>query len=333
MKSDFPQAPGIEATLRSPFYDRVRGIPRLIENTIRRVIMKSNIGRTMLVISFLAVFVFSMVPMVQAQTDPEFDGEKIRQTCSNGKAAGAWGFATTGVMLVPGPGRPVPVPVANVTTFTADRAGDLIGSQTRNIGGVVTDETIKGTLSVNSDCTGRIIAHAFDPSSMAPIYTSTLAIVFDDNRRQFQGVVTGTVDPNGKPLPSVLSAEGERVVANDEEHGCTLATLKGQFGAAINGTVIGFGALAASGLTNFDGAGHFSIDATTDVAGMVFPAPSTGMYTVNENCTGRASDSNGDSISFVLVGDRGNEEIMAIETSPSLILHAGVVATVRAKKQ
>jgi len=267
--------------------------------------------------------VISMVPTLQARP------------CSNATAAGSWGFTTSGTFLFPSPSGPVLVPNVNVSIFTADEAGNFVGSQTRNVAGVATDETIRGTLSVNSDCTGTIIARAFDASSGALVDTSTLNIVLVDDGRKLRALFVNTVDAHGAPVRSVQSVAGERVLANDEdeEDGCTLATLKGQFGVSINGTVIGFGPLVDVGISKFDGAGHFSIDSTTDVGGNVFPVHTTGTYIVNGNCTGTAANNDGDTAGFVIVGDGREKEIIGIEIAPSRILNnAGVVATLQITK-
>jgi hypothetical protein len=269
-----------------------------------------------------------MVPTVQARP------------CSNTTTAGAWGFTSTGTFLFPSQSGPVLVPLVNVGIFTADEAGNFVGSQTRNVGGVLADETITGSLSVNPDCTGTLIARASDASSGAPIGTAITKIVLDHNGRQLQALITEELDSHGNSIRGDVSTAGEKVFAKDEEDfarddedGCTLATLKGSWGVTINGTVIGFGPIAVVGLVKFDGEGHFSIDATSDIGGNVFPDQATGTSTVNDNCTGTGLDSNGDRTKFVVVGDRNNKEIIGIEIAPSTILNTGVVATLRLEKQ
>jgi hypothetical protein len=274
--------------------------------------MKHN-APTRFVLIAIATIVLSMVPTSQAR-------------CSNATAAGTWGFTTTGVFFFPG--APFPVPIVNVGIFTEDREGNFVGRQTRNVAGAVADETIKGTFSINPDCTGTIVAQAFDPSSGALIGTSTMSVVLVDNGRKLRLVFTKSVDPSGKPLAGVLSADGEKLFAKDSEEGeegCTLATLKGLWGSAINGTIIGVGPIAVVGLTKFDGEGHLSMDATAVIDGNVFPDQTTGTYTVNQNCTGTTVDSIGDSSTFVIVGD--GKEIIAISTKQ------GLVATFRLTKQ
>jgi len=112
----------------------------------------------------------------------------------------------------------------------------------------------------------------------------------------------------------------------EEEHGCTLVTLKGTWGFVFNGTIIGFGPIAVVGLATFDGAGNWSRDERAVVNGNVLPRELiTGTYTVNGNCTGTTSDSTANSSDFVLVAHR--KEMFAIGTRP------GSVATITLKKQ
>ena len=278
--------------------------------------MKHIIAPKTLAFIALAAFAVGMVPTMQART------------CSNVAAAGTWGFTTSGVFIF---GPNTLVPIVNVGIFTADAKGNFVGIQTRNVAGLgVADETIKGTLTVSSNCTGTIVANAYDPSSGALIGTSTLSIVLVDNERKLQAVFVDSVNPQGGHLPGVVSADGEKMFAKDSEEGCTLATLKGRWGSALNGTIVGVGPIALVGVTKFDGEGKFSMDATR----VTPPFPGnpnvvsyhiTGTYTVNDNCTGTITDSVGGSSKFVIVGDR--KEIIAAGTKP------GSVVTFRLTKQ
>ena len=85
----------------------------------------------------------------------------------------------------------------------------------------------------------------------------------------------------------VLFAVPKRVLpkvhAEDDDAGCTAATLNGPYGFVLTGTIVGFGPIAIVGVTTFDGAGNESSDQTTNVNGNAFPEHHTGTYTVNSN--------------------------------------------------
>lgn len=264
---------------------------------------------TKLVLIAVATFIMGMVPTVQARP------------CSTATAAGSWAFVVTGRFFFPSPIGALPL--VNLGVFTADEAGNLTGFQTRNVGGAPGVETITGTLSLNSDCTGTVFARASDPSTGASMGTAFTNIVLDDRGQQLQAIITEELDRNGKQFPGVVSGAGKRVFAKDD--GCGLGTLKGTWGSAINGTIIGVGPIAVLGVTKFDGEGHFSMDATAVTDGNVSPEQTTGTYTLNHDCTGTTVDSIGDSSTFVLVGD--GTEIIAVSTRP------GLVATLQLTKQ
>ncbi len=65
---------------------------------------------------------------------------------------------------------------------------------------------------------------------------------------------------------------------------CTLATLKGSYGALEEGTFLGAPYIAAA-ITTYDGAGHFSGTAFANIGGTPLPGTFTGTYTVDSDCT------------------------------------------------
>jgi hypothetical protein len=76
--------------------------------------------------------------------------------------------------------------------------------------------------------------------------------------------------------------------AGDGEVGkrCTLSSLRGKYGYSYQGTVEGFGGVAAVGPINFDGAGNTSATYSVNLGGTNFQGSFTGAYTVNPDCTG-----------------------------------------------
>ena len=153
--------------------------------------------------------VVSMVPTVQART------------CSNATVAGEYGFAASGSVIFP----TRPVPAVEVGRFTVEEDGNLTGSDTGSLGGVIAHRLVKGTLSINPDCTGAMTLQSFTPSG-ALLDTTTVSIVVVDNERKQLGIVTKLIDPKGAVLPTVLSIVGERISPTDKEDRCT-AVLRG----------------------------------------------------------------------------------------------------------
>ena len=100
---------------------------------------------------------------------------------------------------------------------------------------------------------------------------------------------------------------------------CTAATLRGNYGFTFSGFVqdqtgnnVPFSGI---GLATLDGEASASATITVSVNGTLQVFPWTGTYTVNPDCTGSATSTNGNAdFSFVIV--RGGAEFMGVATNP-----------------
>lgn len=107
---------------------------------------------------------------------------------------------------------------------------------------------------------------------------------------------------------------------NDENRGCSVATLKGTYGFYRTGTVPA-GPLAAVGLTTFEGNGFSSnirqtIRRNGVTAGDLFADPPIeGLYEVDPNCAGRLLSSSGSVMGHFVIVD-GGKELFSISLSP-----------------
>ena len=142
----------------------------------------------------------------------------------------------------------------------------------------------------------------------------------------FQGPDGG----KGSIVPSVQAKGDDDDDMDSSQKPCSLRTLSGNYGDTISGTIIGFGPIAAIGVTNFDGHGHFTGSDTVNINGSGgISESSTGTYTVNSDCTGTRVQTFPDgrviSASFVIVNH--GKEFLLVNTAP------GVVITGSGKKQ
>lgn len=116
---------------------------------------------------------------------------------------------------------------------------------------------------------------------------------------------------------------------------CTVADVKGRYGFSFQGTghsppspnVLAY--TAFSGIIVFDGTGNLSVERTFSVNGAITTDSVTGTYTVNPNCTGSTTLSDGLTLNAVAGKRVGKkvQELLFIGTNP------GSVATGFAKKQ
>ena len=158
--------------------------------------MKHKVARTTLLIA-VAALCLSLAPAAQAA-----------QKCSNAKAAGTWGFTLTGTLILPNP-----VPGAAVGRLTMDTAGNVSGTEARNVGGGFANETITGSWTVNSDCTATLTANIYESGVL--VRTSVFAFVLVDNSSKIRAVQESLTLPDGTPIPAVITVDGNMLFPDD----------------------------------------------------------------------------------------------------------------------
>jgi len=168
------------------------------------MLMTRNILRISLVTIFVATLHMSLAPAVWGQDQDD-------RGCSTAKAAGDWGYVYTGSLILPTGAAPV----AAVGRFTADKEGNISGTQTRTIApGEASHEVIKGTATVNSDCTATGTISVYSLSGTL-LRTAVLAGVFVNNQREVRYLFESLVLPNGTSIRAVITVDAKRVFTND----------------------------------------------------------------------------------------------------------------------
>ncbi|MGA8073714.1 MAG: hypothetical protein WB995_09555 [Candidatus Acidiferrales bacterium] len=128
------------------------------------------------------------------------------QHCSAARLAGNWGFTLNGVVVLP----TGPVPIAAVGTAKLDGQGNVTGTEARSVGGQYADETLTGTFSVNSDCTGTTTINFYEDGQLAR--TSVLSFVVDNSNTEIRFVQKSLTLPDGTVLPVILTTEMKRML-------------------------------------------------------------------------------------------------------------------------
>jgi hypothetical protein len=131
--------------------------------------------------------------------------------CSLATVAGDYGFTITGTLILP----TGTVPVAAVGRDTVGADGSFLGTETRSLGGSVAEEMLKGSVTVNPDCTGKLTAQAFKSGQL--VRTSSFDLVFDDNARAGRALQTSLVLPDGTSVPNVITVETRRISPSSGE--------------------------------------------------------------------------------------------------------------------
>jgi hypothetical protein len=156
--------------------------------------MKHKIVRATLLMISLATVAMGLVPAAQAA-----------ETCSNAKAAGKWGFTLAGTLILP----TGPVPGAAIGRLSIGASGNISGTEARNVGGGFANETITGSWTVNSDCTGTLTANVYESGNL--VRTSVLAFVLVDNSSKIRAVQESLKLPDGTNIPAVITVDGNKL--------------------------------------------------------------------------------------------------------------------------
>jgi hypothetical protein len=151
---------------------------------------------------FFATIMLSMAAVASAQ---------VQGSCSPASVAGTWGYTDTGTLITPNG----PVPFAAVGTITVDADGNFTGTQTSSAGGNVVKNAIKGTGTVNADCTGTATVRVYDELGTTPLRTATFFTVFVDNAREEREIATSlaAILPDGTsvPVPAVITGTARKL--------------------------------------------------------------------------------------------------------------------------
>ncbi|MBI4911058.1 MAG: hypothetical protein HY820_46040 [Acidobacteria bacterium] len=149
--------------------------------------MKSNIARTICLVTLL----FGLATVAPAQS---------RGPCSSFSPAGTWGISHSGTIIFPTGA----VPVAIAGTITVDINGKVSGTQT------LSKTTLRGTITMNPDCTGTFTAEVYDQSGTL-LRTVVWEAVYVDRAREAFGVATSLTLPNGASLPTIMPGQAKRM--------------------------------------------------------------------------------------------------------------------------
>jgi hypothetical protein len=130
----------------------------------------------------------------------------LHAACTNATIHGNWGFTGTGVVIV----NTRAVPVAAVGAVHFDLEGNVSGDQNRSIGGGAGHETFSGTYTIAGDCALSGTVSVYDDSGTLQRTTVLKGIVVN-NGKEIRLIYDSITLPNGAPLPSVLTLEGNKI--------------------------------------------------------------------------------------------------------------------------
>ena len=149
----------------------------------------------------IRVSTVAILALVLAVAKPDAYGD----TCSTAKAAGSYGFKLAGSLLPPTGA----VLGAGAGVVKADAEGNLAGSEARNVGGGFATETLVGTWTINSDCTGTAAFSVYESGTL--VRQTSFSLVLVDGMHGGYGVEQALVLPDGTNLPAVITVDLTKV--------------------------------------------------------------------------------------------------------------------------
>ena len=161
--------------------------------------------RRTLVLSFLAIA--AIVAILSA--DQRQPARALSTSgCGVANVAGAFGFSYNGVAVT----STGTIPVGAVGKFHSDAAGNFTGDEINSLAGTSAYQTIVGKLTVNSACSGELVANVYQNGQL--VRTSYIHLQYQDNDNQILGIFEKLVLPNGAQLPVVVTINGSRISTN-----------------------------------------------------------------------------------------------------------------------
>lgn len=126
--------------------------------------------------------------------------------CSPDLVAGKWGYSETGTLYLPTGA----VPYASLGSYALDADGNLTGARNASVGGTIQPATIKGTATVNADCTGTLTLSFYDQAGNLSS-TAVKVVVYVDNAREARAMITSVQLANGTSLQAVLTTNAKKM--------------------------------------------------------------------------------------------------------------------------
>lgn len=157
--------------------------------------MKHNFVHEALVLAALSIS--SMLPL-QAQAGQ----------CSLEAVSGNWAYTYTGTVFTPNS-----LPAAAVGHARLDSSGNINGTQTHTLAGQSELEDISGTYAVNKNCTGSMTINVSIKGQL--LRTTNVNVAWDTNINHARMIFTSLTLPDGTSVPVVITADVNRVFAQN----------------------------------------------------------------------------------------------------------------------
>jgi hypothetical protein len=228
------------------------------------------------------------VPLTGGQGPPQIGGS----VCANSTLSGVYYYLLSGDLLS---GNQF-YPYIELGKLVANGQGAVSGNSHASIGGSISANTLSGTYSVQSSCTGSM---ALSLNSQPP---SSLTFQVTNGG---QGAVVAFSSPNG-----VVAGRAYRQTAATGTIQCATASVSGSYAYLLTGVAYTSGNgyyYSQAGSATGDGLGNMTVAGMVNVNGSTLSTTGQGPYSVASDCSGTASVKNqsGTANYFIAVAEDG----------------------------
>jgi hypothetical protein len=136
--------------------------------------------------------------------------------CSTAHMAGEYGHVLSGVVYPPNLPPGTAVVFEAVGRSTIDKDGNIVGTQHTSLGGKVSQETIRGTIAFNDDCTITWTVGIYDESGTTLLRTADWAgvVVGNGTETESRSIMTSLLMPTpggGVNIPAAVTVVSKKV--------------------------------------------------------------------------------------------------------------------------
>ncbi|HTY64591.1 MAG TPA: hypothetical protein VMG30_20255, partial [Acidobacteriota bacterium] len=144
--------------------------------------------------------------------DKKYQKDQDNYVCSNEDLVGEWGTTMTGTIFAA-----TPVTIATVNRTTYESAGQYWGKQTRNLNGVASWFTFRGTYILNPDCTGTKETTGYDSNGNPTNLLKQDFVLIKGARELIEISTSNTLLPSSIIVPTLITGHSYKLFRECED--------------------------------------------------------------------------------------------------------------------
>ena len=223
---------------------------------------------------YLLLLLLVVLTTVSALAAPANAPQIGGASCTASMINGTYFYLLTGTVSSGGPS----IPYAELGQLVANGSGGLSGSSSSNLSGQVKTNSLTGSYSVQSNCSGSMTITLNSQTADA----LTFQVI-----NNAQGLILATSNAG-----EIITGQAYRTSAASGSPACGLGSLSGTYGYALTGFSTSSGTsylYTDSGQWVADGNGNLTSASVTNLGGAFSNNTGTGSYSITSQCSGIAT--------------------------------------------